>query len=259
MKTSLAALLALLLAPVTALAAADCDTIVVTGHPAYPPVTWATPGGLAGAAPDLVSAAGRAAGLKVTFRDMGSWEKAQEAAAAGKADLIVGIYRNDARTKVLEFLEPPFMLDPNAVVVRKGAAFPFAKWADLKGRKGVTNAGESFGTDFDGFAAQELSLGRAPGVPRAFEDLVGGKVDYLIIGLYPGRIEARRLGLESKVEFLPQQLSSAEMFVAFSRKSSCSPAARARFAAALKGAVERGEVPPLLERAEAAFRKGSGG
>jgi len=238
--------------PSPALAQATCDTLVITGHPAYPPVAWAAQGRIVGAAPELVADVARKLGVKkVDSRDFGSWEKAIEAAVDGRADVIFGIYRNEERSKVLDYVEPPFMLDPVAVVVRQGASFPFATWADLKGRKGVTNAGESFGDAFDAFQAKELTVARSQGVGEAFDVLLAGKADYLLIGLYPGKKEARRLGLEGRVEFLPQQVTAASMYVALSRKSRCAAALKAGFAAGMKAAVDGGEVKRLLEKAGA--------
>ncbi len=52
-------------------------------------------------------------------------------------------------------------------------------------------------------------------------DLVAGKVDYVIAGYYPGDAQLSVLGIEDKVEALEPALLSAEMFVAFSKKSPC--------------------------------------
>ena len=231
-----------------------CTTLVITGHPSYPPVAWAAGGKIAGAAPDLVTRVARSVGVQqVESRDFGSWEKAQAAARSGAADVIFGIYRTEERKEFLDYLEPPFMTDPVAIVVRKGAAFRFAGWNDLKGKKGVTNAGESFGDRFDTFLARELDVTRAPGVDRVFAALLDGKADYAIIALYPGRNLARKLGIQGKVEFLPRELVSADMFVAFSRKSSCAAGLRERFVRALQEAVRGGEVKKLLEEADLEF------
>ena len=76
------------------------------------------------------------------------------------------------------------MVDPVAIVVRKGEGFAFAEWSDLKGRKGVTNAGESYGDEFDAFMAKELTVARAAGVDKAFAALLAQQADYMIIGLF---------------------------------------------------------------------------
>jgi polar amino acid transport system substrate-binding protein len=227
-----------------------CSTLTITGHPSYPPVAWAAQGKIAGAAPALVSGIAAKLGVKtVVSKDFGSWEGAQDAARKGEADVIFGIYKNDARAKYLDYIEPPFMVDPVAIVVRKGAEFAFAEWADLKGRKGVTNEGESYGDAFDAYMAKELTVARAAGVDKAFAALLAGQADYMIIGLYPGRNEAGKLGLADKVAFLPKALVSADMYVAFSKRSKCA-ALRAGFGAEIKAAVGDGAVVKLLEAAE---------
>jgi polar amino acid transport system substrate-binding protein len=113
------------------------------------------------------------------------------------------------------------MIDPVVVMVRKGHGFPFSKWDDLVGKKGVTNQGESFGSKFDQFMARRLAVYRAKGVEATFRELTEDRADYMVVGLYPGRAEATRLGIREQVEALPKLLMSADMFIAFAKKSSC--------------------------------------
>ncbi len=176
-------------------------------------------------------------------------------ARSGDADVVFGIYRNDERMAYLDYVEPPFMVDPVSVVVRTGAAFPYARWSDLRGKKGVTNVGESYGDRFDAFLASELTVARAPGVDKVFAALLDGKADYAIIALYPGLNVARKLGIGGKVEFLPVPVVSADLFVAFSRKSRCLRALKDGFSGALEADVDGGKVKTLLEDADRAFAK----
>ena len=227
-----------------------CATLVITGHPSYPPIAWAAQGKIVGAAPNLVSGIAASHGVRdVVSKDFGSWEGAQAAVRDGKADVIFGIYKNDARAAYLDYIEPPFMMDPASIVVRKGAGFAFAEWTDLKGRKGVTNTGESYGDKFDAFMAKELTVARSAGVDKAFAALLAQQADYMIIGLFPGRAEARKLGLIDKVEFLPKELVSAAMYVAFSKLSRCG-ALRTGFSAGIRTAVDGGAMRQLLEAAD---------
>ncbi len=103
----------------------------------------------------------------------------------------------------------------------KGKEFPFKDKTDLIGKKGVTNQGESYGTEFDAFMKDKLEVARAAGIDAAFKDLLAGKADYLIAGYYPGLAEAAKDGIKDKVVPLDQALLSQEMFVAFSKKSPC--------------------------------------
>jgi polar amino acid transport system substrate-binding protein len=247
-------LVALLLSPALASADPTCQKLVITGHPSYPPVAWSSGGKIVGAAPELVTRIAKALGVaQVTSKDFGSWEKAQAAARSGEADVIFGIYRNDERKDFLEYVEPPFMVDPVSVVVRSGAPFPYAQWSDLKGKKGVTNVGESYGDRFDAFLGRELTVARAPGIEKVFATLLDGKADYAIVALYPGNNVARKLGIAGKIEFLPRDVVSADMFVAISRKSRCLGLLTDGFGKALRAEVEGGKVQALLRAADEAF------
>jgi polar amino acid transport system substrate-binding protein len=92
---------------------------------------------------------------------------------------------------------------------------------DLIGKKGVTNQGESYGTEFDAFIKDKLDVARTEGIDAAFKELLAGKADYLIAGYYPGVAEAAKAGLKDEIELLDQAVLTAEMFVAFSKKSPC--------------------------------------
>ncbi|GAC1414114.1 MAG: hypothetical protein NVSMB6_16220 [Burkholderiaceae bacterium] len=229
---------------------ANCEALVITGHPSSPPVAWSAQGKIVGAAPELVSEIAAKLGVTaVTAKDFGSWDGAQQAVRSGQADVIFGIYKNDARALYLDYIEPPLMMDPVSIVVRKGSGFAFAEWSDLKGRKGVTNAGESYGDQFDAFMSKELTVARTAGVDKAFAELLAQQADYMIVGRFPGRDEARKLGLIDKVEFLPKELVSAAMYVAFSKQSKCG-ALRTGFSSGIKTAVDAGTMPRLLEAAD---------
>src|SRR4029079_2948573 len=111
----------------------------------------------------------------------------------------------------LDYVQPAFTYDDVAIFVPKGKTFPFTGKDDLIGKKGVTNQGESYGTEFDAFMKEKLDVARAAGIDAAFKDLLDGKADYLIAGYYPGVAEAAKDGLKDKVVALNQALLSQEM------------------------------------------------
>ena len=229
----------------------SCRSLVITGHPTYRPIAWEAKGKIIGAAPELVAAIAREMGeKKVTSKSFGTWAKAQEAARKGQADIIFGIYKNDERMGYLNYVEPPFMRDPVVIAVRKGYTFPFEKWDDLKNKKGVTNEGESYGNEFDDFMNKNLVVKRAEGIDEAFRELINNKADYMIVGLYPGQNELRRLRAGSKVEFLQKELSSFDMYIAFSKKSKCYDALKDGFSVKIKEYTDQGRMRQLLEKAE---------
>ena len=202
-------------------AAGNCAKITATGHPQYPVIAFREGDKLVGAAPSLVEDIAKKLNVPLESKFMGNWADAQGAARDGTADLIFGIYYNDNRAEYLDYVQPAFMYDPVAVFVVKGKAFPFAGQDDLIGKKGVTNQGESYGTAFDAFIKEKLDVARADGIDDAFKDLLAGKADYLIAGYYPGLAEAATQGIKDQIEALQPTLLTAEMFVAFSKKSPC--------------------------------------
>jgi len=198
-----------------------CRSLTITGHPEYPPIGYKDGERIVGVGAALVERIAGELKIPVQSEYTGSWEDAQTAARDGKVDIIFGIYFNDERSTYLEYVRPAFLIDPVVVMVAKGKGFPFRGRQDLVGKKGLTNAGESFGSEFDGFMAQKLTVARSNGTAQAFKDLLSGKADYLIVGLYPGLADAAEHGVKNQIEPLKTQLMKADMFIAFSKKSPC--------------------------------------
>lgn len=241
---------ALGLASTAAFAAGDCAKITATGHPQYPVIAFKEGDAIAGAAPMLVEAIAKQLNVPLESNSMGSWADAQAAARDGKADMIFGIYRNDERAQYLDYVQPAFMFDDVAVFVAKGKAFPFKGQDDLIGKKGVTNEGESYGNDFDAFMKDKLDVARTNGIDEAFKVLLSGNADYLIAGYYPGVAEAAKAGMKDEVEVLDQALLTAEMFVAFSKKSPCAAMAE-KFGQAITEMTTDGRFDTMLTDATA--------
>jgi polar amino acid transport system substrate-binding protein len=217
----LSVLAALMMTCNVTLAADTCAKIISTGHPQYPAIAFKQGDNIVGAAPSLVEAIAKDLKIPLESKYMGTWADAQAAAKDGKADMIVGIYYNDDRAQYLDYIQPAFIFDPVVLFVAKDKKFPYKDQNDLIGKKGATNQGESYGNEFDTFIKDKLNVQRTDGLDAAFDDLVTGKVDYVIAGYYPGSAEVAKMGLKDKVEALDPGLLSAEMFVAFSKKSPC--------------------------------------
>ena len=233
-----------------------CEALIITGHPAYPPVAWGADGKIIGSSAELVTAIAQQLQVKkITSIDFGSWQKAQDAIKEGKADIIFGIYKDSTRVAYMNYIDPPYMQDPVAIVIRNGDVLKYAEWGDLKGKKGVTNVGESYGSEFDAYIAQNLTVARANGVDKAFEALLSKQADYLIIGRYPGKLEAKKLNILAKVDFLPKNLVYGDMYVAFSKKSKCYASLQAGFADGLTKANSSGIIEGLLDQANKQFYK----
>ncbi len=254
MKTLLAPTLAcaLLLAAPSAFAQPACTQLTITGHPEYAPIGYRDGDTIAGAGAMLVEEIGADLGIPVVSRYTGTWEEAQMAARTGAADVIFGIYYNDERATYLDYVEPAFTIDPVVVFVLADADFTFTGRDDLIGKHGVTNAGESFGAEFDAFMNSNLDVARADGVPAAFADLLSGRADYMVFGLYPGIAIANELGIRDQIAVLGPNLVEADMYVAFSKLSPCLSLLDA-FGAEIATMRDDGHVSDLIDRAAAAW------
>jgi polar amino acid transport system substrate-binding protein len=221
-KLLLALLAVVALIPGSAFAQAPaCRGLTITGHPEYPPIGYKDSERIVGVGATLVERIAGELKIPVQSKYTGTWEEAQKAAREGTADIIFGIYFNDERATYLDYVRPAFLIDPVVVMVAKGKGFPFRGRVDLVGKKGVTNAGESYGSELDAFIAQKLTVARTNGTEEAFKDLLSGKADYLIVGLYPGLSDAAEHGVKNQIEPLKTQVMKADMFIAFSKKSPC--------------------------------------
>jgi polar amino acid transport system substrate-binding protein len=97
---------------------------------------------------------------------------------------------------------------------------------------------------------EKLDVTRTNGIDEAFKLLLDGKADYLIAGYYPGLAEAAKAGLKDEVEVLDQALVTAEMFVAFSKKSPCAGLA-AQFGQGITEMTTDGSLDAMLTEATA--------
>jgi len=252
-KIMLAAIGGLLsLASGGAWAAGDCTQLTITGHPEYAPIAYRDGDRIVGAAPTLVEQIATKLNVPVVSKYTGSWSDAQAAARDGVADVIFGIYFNDERATYLDYVQPAFMLDPVVAMVATGKGFPFTGQDDLVGRKGVTNAGESYGPEFDAFIADKLTVTRTAGVNKAFDAVIAGEADYVIVGLYPGITAAAQFGVTGKLTPLDPPLLTAQMFVAFSKKSPCL-ALMGPFSEAITAMTADGSYDTILKDATATW------
>ncbi|HCA24663.1 MAG TPA: hypothetical protein DEP32_10905, partial [Pseudomonas sp.] len=111
----------------------NCERVVVTGNPAYPPLTWAPESGeaaLTGVTIEMLSNALQGSGIEVEVLDLGSRAKALEAVEAGQVDIMAGLFLTRELLGSLDFVYPPVVDVPSVFFVRRGAAFPYTGWQD---------------------------------------------------------------------------------------------------------------------------------
>ena len=160
-KSLLFAAAALFLAPVHALPAPPCNTLIVSGNPEYPPLLWRDeqhPGFLIGAVPALLKEITEPLGVNVVVKDIGSWARVQRMARQGEIDMVAGAFITSERIGYMDYLLPPITHLPTAVWVPKGREFVYRHWPDLAGKRGSTLINNSFGQNFDRYAQQNLRI-----------------------------------------------------------------------------------------------------
>ena len=195
----------------------SAQKFIASGNPYAPPVVWEENKKLAGVAPDLVKEIFTDLSLPYAVRVLSDWERVQQAAQKGEIDLIMSAYRNHEREKYLNF-SIPYLPEQTVIVVEKGREFNFSSWDALKGKKGVSGIGESYGQKFDSYSAENLDISYYR-LERAIETLNLGKADYLIIDLYTALIYARLLQGEDSITILDPPVTTENFHLAVTKES----------------------------------------
>ena len=220
-KVILAAILALAVG-CPAWAQGPGRVIRVTGNADYPPLTWQDrkdPEKVTGFAIELLELAFKDLGIQVAGTYVGPWARAQANVRTGQVDMLAGAYITEERQTYMDYVTPPFVMDPTVIFVRKGDPLKFERWEDLIGLKGGAPIGNSFGEKFDQFEKAYLDVERVPVLDQAFGKLLAGRSRYVVYGLYPGLAEAEAAGLRDKLSYLPDSVISEGLYFTISKKS----------------------------------------
>ena len=194
-------------------------SIVISGHPEWPPIMYRSGSVIDGAGPALVKKIFDELQLRTVFPYSGTWDEVQAKARSGEVDVLVAAYKTTARLEYMLYSDP-YTTDPVALYVAKGKAFAFSTdWNVLKGKKGVAMVGDSYGQQFDDFAAANLQLFRATTAAQAFDLIASGQADYFLYALYAGDDFLKKNGQASKFESLPSFVANENFYITISKKS----------------------------------------
>jgi polar amino acid transport system substrate-binding protein len=192
--------------------------IVASGHPEWPPIMYKNGGTIDGAGPALVKKIFDDLGVAVSFPYTGTWDEVQAKARTGDVDILVAAYKTTERETYMVYSDP-YTTDPVAIFVAKGKAFPFASWNVLVGKKGIAMVGDSYGQEFDDFAAANLKLTRVSAAADAFALVASGQADYLLYSLYAGNDFLKKAGTAAQFESLPTFVDEEKFYITISKKS----------------------------------------
>ncbi|MBV8490820.1 MAG: transporter substrate-binding domain-containing protein [Candidatus Eremiobacteraeota bacterium] len=224
-------------------ATSDCTSFVLTGHPDYPPVAWRSDGSLAGGGVIVAERLARASKVRMVLLAEPTWEDAQAAVRAGRADFIVGIYKTTARLAYFDYLDPALAPDPSAVVIRSGETFPYKNWNSLIGKRGAVGAGESYGSKFDAFRAAKLTTYDVPTLADVFAQVLAGKADYGLSGYYTAVTSAPK-----GIAYASKNFVTEGLYLAYGKQSRCGAALAKAFSSGIAQMKAAGTIDRIFAR-----------
>lgn len=244
------ALLALLLVTsLTAGAAGKCDRLIATGAADNPPFLWrdpANPKRLIGANADLLKRISDTLGVKLEVLYTGDAKKAREEVSSGRVDLLLDATLSIKQLESLDYIHPSIASLQTYPWVRVQPGFIYAGRDDLVGMKGTAVVGSRFVSDFETFAKRSLQLDSTPGFAQGIQELLAGKVDYLLHERYSAVAQAGKAGTLDRLLRLEPAVSTRGMFLAVAHDSACNDAwLRGRLAVEMTR-LRAAEVPQQL-------------
>lgn len=241
--------------------AKECTKLSASGNAEYPPYLWRVSTDsqqMQGAIALLMEYVSQQLGKTIDLRYVGSWGRVQEEVAEGEIDLIAGAFYTEKRSYRMNYIRPAFQQTRTAVWVRKDQPFVFNQWSDLQNRAGVTVINNSFGQQFDDYARQNLDIYEAVRLSQGLQMLIAGRVDYFVYEENPARAYAAELELLHHIRPMEQALSSEDLYLTISRKSSCNTEQlRQRLADIMQQANEQGLMQQYLQRSVEQWRQRS--
>jgi polar amino acid transport system substrate-binding protein len=217
MKIRTALLLFLILLSGAARSESPEPLVIATGG--FRPVAYLQDGRPSGALCDVLTEAGRRAGIPIEFRFM-PWPRSLAEAQAGRIDAIFPIFRTPEREANFAFPAEVLLTEPIRWFARVDSPLTSAPELDTATalRIGMVSR-TSFGLNFDRALRDGLftDVETVPSVAGAVKLLVAGRVDVV-----PGYdqafwAEARELGLTGRIKELSPPLDAVPAYLAFTR------------------------------------------
>jgi len=250
------------LAPDAASAADEqqCKILRISGNSEYPPLLWRDENNteiLIGVVPALLKEILEPMGIDATVRHVGSWARVQHLARAGELDMVAGAFITSERIGYMNYILPPIIQLPTAVWVPTGKEFLYRHWPDLLNRVGTTLINNSFGQNFDRYAAENLDIIPVRSIQQSFLMAEAGRVDYVLYEKLQGQAKLARQGKTQKFVALEKPVSSEGLFFTFPKKSPCNNFDfREEVADRLYKLVSAGRVDELVAQYSERYTKG---
>ncbi len=176
------------------------EAVIVGTELDYPPYSFLDEEGRpSGFNVELTRAIAKVMGLKIEVQ-IGPWGHIRNSLAAGKIDVISGMYYSKERTKTVDF-SPPYTIVHHAIFARRDSP-EIKSEADLRGRKIIVMRGDIM-HDYALKEGLSKNLGLADTQSEVLRLLSSGKYDFALIAKLPGLYWVKKLGLSNIVTVGP--------------------------------------------------------
>ncbi len=193
-------------------------TLIASGHPEWPPIMYRQDDKIIGAGPEIFVNIFKELGVEAVFRYEGKWDEVQNKAKAGSVDVLVAAYKTPERETYMDY-SIPYTVDPVVLVVKKGKPFPYEKWEDLVGKRGVVMTGDSYGADFDKFIKDKLTVVSVKTPNEASLMLDKETADYFVYALYSAEAYIFNNKLSDRLEIVSKPVATENFYLTISKKS----------------------------------------
>jgi len=198
-----------------------CRKVVISADPSYPPLHWYDGNQLQGASIAIASQVFSALRVPYEVRYVGPLKRVLALARAGKIDVVATLKITPERQTFLAFGHNMALTNPVVVFINRDHPFIYHGWNDLAPLRGAIALGNVFGGGFDTYWPSHLKITQAGDLNQLFKLLAFARVDYTIIGLYPGLAWLVEQKKEGQFGVLQPYVTTSNNFVAFARASPC--------------------------------------
>lgn len=205
-------------------------------------------GQIVGLGPEIVRLIAQRLGHKARF-ELYPWARAQAMLAQGKADILVGPYKNMERMQIMAFSRLPFYQDQMVFYVRSGTQIDWnGDFAALGDMRIVILNGWAYGPTFDR-ARPQLRLSVANSVESGLKMVAHQHVQLFASNRRNTEPVLGRIGLAGQISMLPRVIEVQDGYFAFPRRVA-SDALRKEFDLEFQRLVDSGELRRLGQRHE---------
>jgi polar amino acid transport system substrate-binding protein len=247
--------LTLLAGTLTSLAAqAECERMVVTADPGYPPMHWYDGSQFHGASIAIAKRVLEDLKIPYEVRYLGPFPRVVNAAEQGDVDMVTSLKKTPEREQFLLYPRTTALANPVAVFTSKERPFTYRNRSDLVGRKGGITRGNVFGDDFDDYLRHNLTIEEADSPENNFSKLGAARIDYFITGYYAGMAYLLKRGDELRFTALTPFVVDTPNYITLTRKGHCADKLEA-IDAKLAQLKKAGVIEELIRQAFAQWKQ----